>query len=149
MSISMCEGENKERDEKQSMLKQHLGLLRKNKISSFWKVQELLDTDFFWKPIPAGFGFGLVWVWSGLGLVWFGFGVFFQSLIITHFLYSKQSNVTSFPRIRWTCTVFAGSLEHALSPLLFFSWGRKESSCRLGYSAFQLMMQWVVFTTAE
>lgn len=47
MSTFMCEGENKEQDEKQSMLKQHLDVVRKNKTSSFRKVQELLDADLF------------------------------------------------------------------------------------------------------
>lgn len=47
MSIFMCEGENKEQDQKQNMLKEHLDLVRKTKSHLSEKSQEPLDTDLF------------------------------------------------------------------------------------------------------
>lgn len=103
--LFICEGEDKEDDQKQSILKPHLDLVRKTTfhLLELYKSFSLLSC---FEDL----------VQRGSVLVWF--------FLITHFLYCKQLNVTSFLRIRWT-----GVREEAgaCTPFLLYGQGTVNS----------------------
>lgn len=66
MSIFICEGEDKDQDQKQSMLKQHLDLVRKNKSHLSEESESFWVLTCFENLIQRGWGVGVVWVFFDL-----------------------------------------------------------------------------------